>query len=150
MIRSSGLDRWACVVVPLVLSASSLVGCGGDASPTSPTRSNAAYSLTITPRDTTIVVGDTVQFTATVRDARGNAIADDFAWSWSDCNLLEFIAEVDPRGEKVLLQGKAPGEVKVYATSQTITMAGRDHMSGETTLSITALPGQPVADVTCE
>jgi uncharacterized protein YjdB len=90
-------------------------------------------SVTVTPPTASTTVGGTVDLTATVRDAGGNALADRaVAWSSSD----QGIATVSSTGT---VTGVAPGSATITATSE-----GR---SGSAVVTVTA-PQPVVATVT--
>ncbi len=79
---------WHAIIGATLVGAPTLYGCGAEttepttAEPTQP----AVASIVVMPAgDTLLSLGDTVQLTASARDANGNTIPDKtFAWSSSD------------------------------------------------------------------
>ncbi|HEY6829916.1 MAG TPA: Ig-like domain-containing protein, partial [Gemmatimonadaceae bacterium] len=88
-------------------------------------------SVTVTPSPATVVAGQTLQLTATVKDQNGVVVTDrTVSWSTNNASL----ATVSPTG---LVSATNPGNVVITATSE-----GK---SGSTTVTITPAP---VASVT--
>ncbi len=88
-----------------------LIACGGETTePPPPTPSVA--SVQVTPASGTLVsLGETLQLSATARDASGNAITGKtFTWSSSDAN----VATVNPSG---LVTAVANGSVTITAST---------------------------------
>jgi uncharacterized protein YjdB len=90
-------------------------------------------SVVIVPTTATIVTGNTVQLTATTRDASGATLAGR-AINWSSSNTS--FASVSGDG---LVTGVAPGAVTITASSE-----GK---SGTATITVNAAPPVPVATV---
>ncbi len=82
-------------------------------------------SVSISPVSATIKMGETLQFTATAKDSKGNII-DGAIFSWS--NTFAGVATIDSNG---LATGVAPGTVIITATSAGVT-------SPAATLTVTA------------
>lgn len=83
-------------------------------------------SITVVPVSPTVVGGQTVQLTATTRDA-GNNVLTGRAIAWSSSN--EVVATVDPNG---LVTGRAAGTATITATSE--------GQSGSAFLTVTPRP----------
>ncbi|HEX5437767.1 MAG TPA: Ig-like domain-containing protein [Gemmatimonadaceae bacterium] len=85
-------------------------------------------SITVTPTDTTILVGQTAQFTDTVKDAEGNVLTDRaVTWSSSDAG----VATIDDNG-KATAALSLGGTTTISATSGTVT--------GSATLTVSLVP----------
>jgi glucose/arabinose dehydrogenase len=98
----------------LLILAGLVPGCseGGDIQEPDPT---PVAELAVTAPATTIGVGQTIQLTATARDAGGNVLEDRvFDWASSDPS----IATVTETG---LVTGLAQGEAEISATAEGIT-----------------------------
>jgi outer membrane protein assembly factor BamB len=104
-----------------------LAACGGDGNPVeTPKPAPETNSVQVTGPSAGMRVGQTMQLSATARDAAGNAIAGrTFAWTSSS----EAVASVSPAG---LVTSAAPGSVTIRATA--------DGKTGEVTLTITPRP----------
>ena len=101
----------------LWFSAAALWACGGDA-PAGPAEEQppAVASVSVTPSSFTLMsIGETVQLTATARDASDNTVSSKtFTWSSSD----ESIATVDMSG---LVTAVANGSTTITATTDNIS-----------------------------
>jgi|DewCreStandDraft_2_1066082.scaffolds.fasta_scaffold00075_117 hypothetical protein len=87
-----------------------LVGCG-DKSPTGPT----VASLSVTPTDLVLEVGETVRLNVTAKDAGGNPVAaGDVRWASSN----PAVAQVDAQGN---VTGVAPGTATITAETRGLT-----------------------------
>ena len=88
-------------------------------------------SVAVTPPTSSLVIGGTVQLSATTKDAAGNPLAGrTIAWSTSD----QAIASVDGNG---LVTAKALGSATITATSETKT--------GTAAITVTVAPVATVA-----
>ena len=115
--------RSACVTASITLAVVPIMvitGCGGDA-----TEPQAVVSVVVTPENATLVsLGETVQLTASARDADGNVTAGKtFAWQSSDV----LVVRVDSSG---LATAVANGTTTVTATTEGIL--------GSTTVAVRA------------
>jgi len=101
-----------------------LVACGDDSEWL--TGPGPAASVSITPDSVTVVEGQAVQLTATVRDEVGTALIDaTVTWSSSETN----VAEVDSAG---LVSGEGPGLSLITATCE--------GTADTATVTVTAIP----------
>lgn len=83
------------------------------------------YSITVDPASATVVVGQTTQYRATVRDALGNVLAGAVAWASNN----SAVARVSSDG---VVTGVSPG-------SATIT-ASREGVSGSASVTVQLVP----------
>ena len=90
-------------------------------------------SVTVAPAPATVVVGQTLQLTATTKDANGNVLTGRVV-TWETSNTG--VATVSPTG---LVTGVTPGQATITARSET--------KSGTTLLTVTPVP---VASVTVQ
>ncbi len=98
---------------------------GVTSSPVTLTVTPVVASVSISPASGSIKVGETLQFTATAKDSKGNTISGAiFTWT----NTFSGVATIDPTG---LATGVAPGTVSITATSAGVT-------SPVATLTVTA------------
>ncbi|MBI4545093.1 MAG: Ig-like domain-containing protein, partial [Gemmatimonadetes bacterium] len=87
------------------------VSCDGSTDPARP----VIAAVSVVPSADTVLVGDTVRFTATAADMRGRGIAGAwFAW----ISLDPLVAKVDSAG---LVAGVRPGTAKIAAVAGRIT-----------------------------
>lgn len=101
-------------IVSGVLLALTLTACGGGGSPVSSGGSGGAptvASITVSPASASIAVGATEQFTATAKDANGNALSGvTFTWASSSSS----VATINSSG---LATGVAAGNTNVTASA---------------------------------
>ncbi len=118
--------------------AASLSACGGGDDGTTPPATPSVVSVAISAPASSVVVGDQVQFTATVTVLNGASTA--VTWSTSDAS----IATVSSTG---VVQGVAPGSATITAKStadatksatQSITVNVRPAVSAVTVTPVTA------------
>jgi hypothetical protein len=113
----------------LILAAAAVCACGGSEDPIAPEPETA--SVTITPNEVAMTVGESQQLTAVPHDASGNPRSGrSISWTTSAAG----VATVSSTG---LVQAKGSGAATIRATA--------DGKTGEATVSV-ALP--PVASVT--
>lgn len=92
--------------------ASLVLICGcGDSAPTLVTTGGPTDTVEITPPQTSVTAGSSVQLTAVPRDSAGNALSRQITWSSSDMSR----ATVTPQG---LVSGVAAGPVTITATAE--------------------------------
>src|SRR4029077_19299609 len=127
-VTSSGLVTGAGPGGPVTITATS-EGQSGTASIT--VSGVAVATVTVTPGSTSVQAGQTVQLTATLRDANGNILTGR-AVTWSSNNTT--VATVSSSG---LVTAKVAGSATITATSE-----GK---SGTSALTVTPVP---VASVT--
>jgi hypothetical protein len=99
------------IPLPITVVVSLIAGlsCGGGGDVTAPT---AVATVTIAPAVATIAPTETVQLTASAKDAAGNTLADrGVAWSTTDAA----VATVSQAG---LVSGVAEGSARITATSE--------------------------------
>ncbi len=116
-----------------LIAAGTLTACGDGTTVPSPPTAPTVNSVEVTPSSAMLVsLGDTVQLTATARDASGNAISDKtFAWWSSDEN----VATVSVSG---LVTAVANGTTTVAASTEgvegsaSITVQQQAHSTGVT------------------
>jgi uncharacterized protein YjdB len=94
----------------------------------------AVASVSVTPATASVVAGQTVQLTATPRDASGNALTGRVV-TWASSNTA--VATVSSSG---LVSGVTAGSATITATSE--------GQSGQAAVTVTAPPPVPVATVT--
>jgi len=95
--------------LPLVL-AGLAVGCGDGGESLSPEPGPTIAAVTISPADTNLLVGQTLQLTAEVRDAQGHQVTGrPIAWSTSAPNVVSVSASG-------LASGASEGEATITAT----------------------------------
>jgi plastocyanin len=113
-----------------LLAAVLLVACsgGGDSGPTNPTPVTPSLSAVAVSGLATVIVGQSVQLTASPRDQNGNSISAVVAWSSS----APAIATVSSSG---LVLGVAAGAATITASAT----AGSATVTG--TMPVTVLPG---------
>ena len=130
MKRHSSLSRRAGAALSLVL----LAACSKDSSTTSPPAPKVA-SVAVTPGAGTIIVGGTVQLTASTLDSTGAALTG-HSISWSSSNAA--VATVSATG---LVTGVSGGVATISATSEgkvgtaTVTVANAFNPTTSTTLA---------------
>ena len=118
------------VILPSLLLAAGLAGCGGDSTDPSP-QSKPVASLSVLPGVLSLTVGQTGNLTAEVRDAAGTTLSGrSIIWSTADAA----IATVSTAG---VVSAVAPGTAAITATSE-----GK---SGSATVAVTPVP---VASIT--
>jgi alpha-tubulin suppressor-like RCC1 family protein len=122
--------------VTLVLLTASSCGSGGDQASPSP----QVASVTVTPTELSLLVGQSQQLTATLQDPAGNPLESrPIAWAPTDAN----VATVSPTG---MVLAVAAGSTAIVATAE-----GK---SGQATVSVASPPAPPgpasVASVTVE
>jgi glucose/arabinose dehydrogenase len=100
-------------LVPVLLSV--LDGCGGDSDGGGVQPPNPVATVTVTGPGTAVQVGQTLQLTATAKDAGGATVSGaTFTWASADQN----IATVNSAG---LVTGVAEGQTQITATSDGIS-----------------------------
>jgi hypothetical protein len=114
--------------IAIAVAVIALSSCGGGGDSTSP---KPVAQVTISPTSSSVVMGSTIQFTATVLDANDVTLTDRVV-SWSSSNTS--IATISSTGLAV--------SVAIGSTSITATAGG---VSGTTSLQVTPVP---VATVT--
>jgi hypothetical protein len=110
----------------------SLIGCGGGSRRTSPPLPPALNLITVTPRESSIVIGTTQQFTATGTYSDGSTknITSSVTWSSS----VTSIVTINNAGlATAVLSGVAPDDTP----GQTIITASSGSVNGSTTLTVT-------------
>jgi uncharacterized protein YjdB len=101
--------RRAPLLITVVVSLIAGLSCGGGGDVTAPT---AVATVTIAPAVATIAPTETVQLTASAKDAAGNTLADrEVTWSTTDAA----VATVSQAG---LVSGVAEGSARIMATSE--------------------------------
>ncbi|HUF69381.1 MAG TPA: Ig-like domain-containing protein [Longimicrobiales bacterium] len=112
------------IVVPAIVSACS--GCGPGDGPESIVEPQIVQSVDVVPPNATIVVGQSIQFVATARDAGGRPVdGQEFTWSTSD----PAVVSIDP-------DGRATG-----VTAGTVTVTARTaDMPGSATVDVSDVP----------
>jgi glucose/arabinose dehydrogenase len=114
---------------PVLIIAASLSACGGDGGDIQEPRPVTA--VTVTAPNTTIEAGQTVQLTATARDA-GGTVVDGRTFEWTTADAA--VASVSPTG---LVSGLTEGQVEIRATTEGVT--------GSIMITVTAAPpGGPI------
>lgn len=104
-----------------------MVACSGADEPTAPVAPpSPTITILVSPANGSVLVGDTIRFTATVTDASGQPVANP-AVTWSTSQARQAWARDDG-----LVTGAGPGTPTVTATSQGAT--------GDATLTVTASP----------
>lgn len=104
---------------PLVLSAvlalTAMVGaCGGDDDGDAILEPGPVASVTITAPTTEIRIGQSVQLTATARDANGTELEREFTW----ISGIGTVASVSSTG---LVTGLVKGQSEIRATTEDVT-----------------------------
>jgi glucose/arabinose dehydrogenase len=101
-------------LVPVLILAASLSACGGDGGG-DVQEPSPVTAVTVTGPQTTIEVGNTVQLTATARNAGGTVVEGrTFEWNTADAA----VATVSSTG---LVTGLVPGQVEIRATTEGVT-----------------------------
>lgn len=90
-------------------------------------------SISISPLGTTVVTGSTVQYSATARDAAGNALSGR-TFTWTSSNTA--VATIGSSGLATTL-----------STGSTNIAAASEGVSAQTSLTVSATPPPPVASV---
>ena len=102
-----------CALIPVLLSV--LAGCGSDSDGGGVQPPNPVATVTVTGPGTAVQVGQTLQLTATAKDAGGATVSGaTFTWASADQN----IATVNSAG---LVTGVAEGQTQITATSDGIS-----------------------------
>src|SRR3954447_25601375 len=92
-----------------------LPGCGGDSNGGGVQPPNPVATVTVTGPSTAVQIGQTLQLTATAKDAAGATVSGaTFTWSSADQN----IATVTTDG---LVTGVAEGQTQISATSEAVS-----------------------------
>ena len=113
----------------LLVLACALAGCGDDGGDLEGTGPEPVTQVTVEAPSTTIGVGQTVQLTATARDADGNAVEGrTLEWASADPS----VATVSEDG---LVTGSGPGETEISATVEGV--------SGGLVIAVTGTPPPP-------
>jgi WD40 repeat protein len=99
---------WPSRCARALLAAGIVVACNGDSS-----GPQTASSLAITPSDSTLLVGDTLQLQVTIRDAQGTQISS-ASPTWTS---LDPAATVDASGR---VEGVAKGSARIIAALGTV------------------------------
>ncbi len=99
------------IALAVVVAAAWLSACSGE--PGGP--GSGVASVTVTPKSATLAVGGTLQLSATIRDANGNALTG-HPITWTSDNAA--VATADPNG---LVTGVAIGSAAVIATSEGVS-----------------------------
>src|SRR2546426_265740 len=126
-IMTRALGHRLAISATLVLGVALVLECTNEPGPFAPA---PVASVTVAPPTPTVGVGETVQLTATTKDANGNVLAGRVV-TWASSNTA--VATVSPTG---LVTGVAEGQSTITATSE--------GQSG--TAALTVIP--PVASVT--
>jgi hypothetical protein len=87
-----------------------MLGCGTEG-PTQPNPTPGVLTLTVDPDDTVVLLGGTVQLTATITDEDGNPVTQAVSWSSSDANTASVGSSTG------VVTGVAEGSVTITATS---------------------------------
>ncbi|MFL5403075.1 MAG: PQQ-dependent sugar dehydrogenase [Gemmatimonadales bacterium] len=124
-------QRLTLVAAAPALVASLLSSCGQDGGDVQPTPVTVS-AVTVTAPNPSVPVGQTLQLTATARDAGGTVVEGrTFEWTTADAT----VASVSPAG---LVTAVKEGQVEIRASTEGVT--------GSITLTVTAAP--PVGPVT--
>jgi hypothetical protein len=100
-------------VPPLLILAAALSSCGGDGG--GDVQPNPVTAVTVTAPTTEISVGQTVQLTATARDANGTVLeGKSFEWT----SGIGTVASVSPSG---LVTGLVKGQSEIRATTEGVS-----------------------------
>jgi glucose/arabinose dehydrogenase len=105
------------------------LACGGDGSGGDIQEPIAVTSVTVTGPATTLQVGQTVQLTATARDA-GNAVVEGRTFEWTTADAA--VATVSAAG---LVTGLTPGQAEIRASTEGVT--------GSLVITVAAPPPSP-------
>lgn len=118
---------------------------GGARAETTVTVRAAVAAVVVSPDSATVMRADSVHFTATTRDARGNVLARTVAWSTAN-------APVATVGNGGTARGVAPGQAQIRATAEGVTGNGRVRVvprRGAMVVDVeNALNGNPVQGAT--
>lgn len=119
-----------------VATALALIGCGGggDGDPVTPQPPTPVATIEVTPAAATLLVGETSQLTATMRDAGGGVITGRTP-TWSSSS--QGIATVSASG---LVTAVGPGQAQIDATAE-----GK---SGSATITVALATFQPANSTT--
>ncbi|MFC1662052.1 Ig-like domain-containing protein, partial [Gemmatimonadota bacterium] len=119
-----GRFRWALRAPAAALVIGLLAVCDGS---TDPDPLDAITSITVTPPSADVDIGSSTQFTAVVRDGRGEAVSRDVTWTSSSPS----VATVSSTG---LATGAGEGVVSIRASIQTV--------SGSSSLTVIGPPSR--------
>jgi plastocyanin len=121
------------LLLPVVVAAAAVAGCGGGGGDGGGTTAPpvAVSSVAITPSAAqSIIVGQTISFSAQPRDAQGNSLNRAVTWTTSDASKVSLSSTA---GVSVTATGVAVGSSVITATSEskpstavtvTVTQAG--------------------------
>jgi len=129
------LERPVLNVGILTVLLTAVVGCGED-EVTGPGQPDAVGSVSVTPPTHTLAVGESHQFTATVRSTSGTVLRDrTVTWSSDD----DAVASISGTG---LVTAHTPGPVEITATSDGKSGSASLEVTTETVASVTVEPAE--------
>lgn len=104
MESTSTVRRFALVALAVGAGALLAVSCGDGATEPDP----SVASVSVSPSDDSVVVGETTGFSASARDANGGSVSADFTWSSTNTS----VATVDDQGAAT---GQQAGSAMIVA-----------------------------------
>lgn len=143
MLNASPARRFAIVALAVSVGALFAVSCGGDdgddGTPTEPEPSVA--SVSVTPQEETIALGQTAEFSASAEDSDGNSVSADFTWSSTNTS----VATVDDQGAAT---GEADGMAEIVAEAEGVADSASLTVTSESAASIAQVSGDGQYGVT--
>lgn len=143
MLNASPARRFAIVALAVSVGALFAVSCGGDdgdgGTPTEPEPSVA--SVSVTPQEETIALGQTAEFSASAEDSDGNSVSADFTWSSTNTS----VASVDDQG---VATGEADGMAEIVAEAEGVADSAAVTVTSESAASIAQVSGDGQYGVT--
>lgn len=141
MQHASPARRFALVTLAVSAGALLAVSCGGDDGdpPTEPEPSVA--SVSVTPQEESIAVGQTAEFSASAEDSDGNSVSAEFTWSSTSSS----VATVDDQG---VATGESDGMAEIVAEAEGVADSASLTVSSASASSIEAASGSGQYGVT--
>ena len=102
-------------LILVILTSALIVSCGGDNGGGNIVEPGPLTAVAVTAPKSTIELGESVQLTATARDAAGTVL-DGHAFEWTTADAA--VASVSPTG---LVTGLTAGQVEIRATTEGVT-----------------------------
>jgi len=125
MSTTSSIRRFA--LTALLVGAGGLlaVSCGGDgATDPEPPPGESVASVSVSPQEDSIGIGETAEFSASAQDADGGAVDANFSWSSTNTS----VATVDGQGTAT---GEAAGSAEIVASAEGVADSAELTVAGE-------------------
>ena len=111
MKSTTTIRRFALVALAAGAAGLAAVACGDTGTEPEPPPESSVASVSVTPAEDSIGVGETTQFTASASDADGGSVSTSFSWSSTNSS----VATVDDQG---VATGEGEGMAEIVASAE--------------------------------